>query len=373
MVLANTPAKHPELRPRPRSTKSSPAASARTSASPTGSSAGDHVRQVHARRPRLRAAAKKLDATKPILAASSRARVDHKLKVAGNDELEIYDYPGGYAQRFDGIAPGGGERTAELARSPTTTTARSASACRRRPPPACHSGSSDCRLFAPATSSSSRATSTPTAPTCSRRVEHKVHPGAGPYTIQGRQGDFRYENVFTCIPLALPFRPHARTPQGPSSTARRPPVVVGPPGEEIFTDKYGRVKVQFHWDRDGKNDANSSCWVRVAQLWAGKRWGASFCRASARRSSSPSRRATPTSRSSSAASTTPSRCRPTSARASTPSTERQQGQRHQEQHDPRRRRLQRVALRRHQGQGADLHPRRAATWTRASRTRAWSQ
>ena len=45
------------------------------------------------------------------------------------------------------------------------------------------------------------------------------------------------------------------------------------PGEEIFTDKYGRVKVQFPWDRQGKNDANSSCWVRVATLWAGKQWG----------------------------------------------------------------------------------------------------
>ena len=50
-------------------------------------------------------------------------------------------------------------------------------------------------------------------------------------------------------------------------------VVVGPSGEEIFTDKYGRIKVQFHWDRDGKNDADSSCWVRVATLWAGKQWG----------------------------------------------------------------------------------------------------
>jgi type VI secretion system secreted protein VgrG len=51
-------------------------------------------------------------------------------------------------------------------------------------------------------------------------------------------------------------------------------VVVGKSGEEIYTDKYGRVKVQFHWDRDGKNDENSSCWVRVAQVWAGKQWGA---------------------------------------------------------------------------------------------------
>ena len=53
-------------------------------------------------------------------------------------------------------------------------------------------------------------------------------------------------------------------------------VVVGPKGEEIFTDKYGRVKVQFHWDRKGKNDEDSSCWVRVGQLAAGRRWGASY-------------------------------------------------------------------------------------------------
>jgi type VI secretion system secreted protein VgrG len=53
-------------------------------------------------------------------------------------------------------------------------------------------------------------------------------------------------------------------------------VVVGKSGEEIWTDKYGRIKVQFHWDRYGKNDENSSCWVRVAQVWAGKQWGAMF-------------------------------------------------------------------------------------------------
>jgi uncharacterized protein involved in type VI secretion and phage assembly len=50
-------------------------------------------------------------------------------------------------------------------------------------------------------------------------------------------------------------------------------VVVGPAGEETFTDKYGRVKVQFHWDPEGKNNADSSCWVRVATHWAGKQWG----------------------------------------------------------------------------------------------------
>ena len=53
-------------------------------------------------------------------------------------------------------------------------------------------------------------------------------------------------------------------------------IVVGKSGEEVWTDKYGRVKVQFHWDREGKNDEKSSCFVRVAQSWAGKRWGTMF-------------------------------------------------------------------------------------------------
>ena len=56
--------------------------------------------------------------------------------------------------------------------------------------------------------------------------------------------------------------------QGPQTA-----IVVGPKGEEIYTDKYGRVKVQFHWDRYGKSDENSSCWIRVSQGWAGKKWG----------------------------------------------------------------------------------------------------
>ena len=59
--------------------------------------------------------------------------------------------------------------------------------------------------------------------------------------------------------------------QGPQTA-----VVVGPSGEEIYVDKYGRVKVQFFWDREGKKDENSSCWIRVAENWAGKNWGVIF-------------------------------------------------------------------------------------------------
>jgi type VI secretion system secreted protein VgrG len=68
------------------------------------------------------------------------------------------------------------------------------------------------------------------------------------------------------------FRPRRATPkpfvQGPQTA-----MVVGPAGDEIYTDKFGRVKVQFHWDRYGGKDQNSSCWIRVSHPWAGKGWG----------------------------------------------------------------------------------------------------
>ena len=84
--------------------------------------------------------------------------------------------------------------------------------------------------------------------------------------------EFVYDNRFTCIPAALPFRPQ-RTSRKPVVQGTQTAVVVGPKGEEIFTDQYSRVKVQFHWDAEGKNNADSACWCRVGTPWAGKQWG----------------------------------------------------------------------------------------------------
>ena len=69
------------------------------------------------------------------------------------------------------------------------------------------------------------------------------------------------------------FRPARVTPK-PVVQGAQTAIVTGKGGEEIHTDEHARVKVQFHWDRQGKNDENSSCWIRVAQVWAGKQWGA---------------------------------------------------------------------------------------------------
>lgn len=79
--------------------------------------------------------------------------------------------------------------------------------------------------------------------------------------------------TFTTMSTDQQFRPKRTTPkpfvQGPQTA-----VVVGPAGDEIYTDEFGRVKVQFHWDRRGRKDENSSCWMRVSHPWAGKGWGA---------------------------------------------------------------------------------------------------
>jgi len=104
-------------------------------------------------------------------------------------------------------------------------------------------------------------------------VRHRA--ASNNYISHERQDAFDYRNTIEAIPQSTPYHPprNARRPfiQG-SQTA----VVVGKSGEEIWVDQYGRVKVQFFWDRAGTMDENSSCWIRVSQLWAGKGWGAIF-------------------------------------------------------------------------------------------------
>ena len=120
------------------------------------------------------------------------------------------------------------------------------------------------------------------------KVEVSNHPSKhanGAFLVtsvrqSARLGDFRsggdpglaFSSSFTAVPFATAYRPE-RTTELPRASGYESAVVVGPAGEEIFTDKYGRVKVQFFWDRRGKKDDKSSCWVRVSTVWAGKGWG----------------------------------------------------------------------------------------------------
>jgi len=103
-------------------------------------------------------------------------------------------------------------------------------------------------------------------------IHHQCTMGDA-YTTGGASSDgFFYANTFECVPSDVPFRPSRVTPK-PNVQGCQTAVVVGPAGEEIYTDKYGRVKVQFFWDREGKKNEDSSCWIRVSYPWAGKNWG----------------------------------------------------------------------------------------------------
>ena len=102
-------------------------------------------------------------------------------------------------------------------------------------------------------------------------ILHVRHEAVNDYTQQVAR--LPYRNAFTCLPVDIPFRPERRTPK-PSMQGTQTAIVVGPPGEEIYTDG-SCVKVHFPWDRRGKMDGTDSMWVRVSQPWAGKGWGGS--------------------------------------------------------------------------------------------------
>jgi len=91
------------------------------------------------------------------------------------------------------------------------------------------------------------------------------HVDSGDGFVQG------YRNHFTATPWDIPFRPALRHPK-PKVLGSQTAVVTGPAGEEIHCDEYGRVKVQFHWDRHGQADDKTSCWLRVSSSWAGDRY-----------------------------------------------------------------------------------------------------
>jgi type VI secretion system secreted protein VgrG len=104
-----------------------------------------------------------------------------------------------------------------------------------------------------------------------------VHMGSQPQVFEEQAGglEFSYSNSFISIPSSVTFRPERKTIK-PVVEGVQTAIVVGPQGEEIYTDKYGRIKVQFHWDREGIKDENSSCWIRVASTFAGGNYGCIF-------------------------------------------------------------------------------------------------
>ncbi|MFT3818715.1 MAG: type VI secretion system tip protein TssI/VgrG [Rubrivivax sp.] len=105
-------------------------------------------------------------------------------------------------------------------------------------------------------------------------VDYEFHEN--PQVSEGSGGSGSQQKFSLALqPKSVPYRPQRKTPK-PRTHGPQTAVVVGPAGEEIWVDPYGRVKVQFHWDREGQMDENSSCWVRVSTAWAGSKFGAVF-------------------------------------------------------------------------------------------------
>jgi type VI secretion system secreted protein VgrG len=177
------------------------------------------------------------------------------IPLKNNSAYELYDYPGHYVQKDDGKVAAEIRQDAEETRFDVVT------------------GSSKCRTFSPGYVF--KLTEHPTLEDEKGKsylitsVQH-VASQPGPFSTSG--DNFGYSNSFTCIPREGQYRPPRVTPR-PVLSSVQTAVVVGPSGEEIYTDEYGRIKVQFHWDREGKKNENTSCWIRVAQNWAGAGWG----------------------------------------------------------------------------------------------------
>jgi type VI secretion system secreted protein VgrG len=173
-----------------------------------------------------------------------------------NDALEVFDYPGEFEERA------GGE---------TWVKARMEE---EEAPHAVASGDGNVRAFAAGRrfTLAGHSRSDQNGQYLLTALEHSGTNGdleaGGSTAVQGV-----YSNHFTAIKADVVFRPARVTPRPPVQ-GTQPAIVVGPADEEIYTDQYGRVKVQFYWDRLGENNENSSCWVRVSQLWAGEGWGA---------------------------------------------------------------------------------------------------
>ena len=164
----------------------------------------------------------------------------------GAPAMRVFDYPGGYLASAAGDARAA-IRMQELAQSRDGI-----------------QGESTCRAFASGYTM-----------TLAGHPRSKLNDSYVLRRVQHEASAAGYSNRFDAFLLSQPFRP-ARVAPRARIHGTQTAIVVGPSGEEIHTDSLGRIKVQFHWDQLGQNDDKSSCWIRVAQGWAGAAWGAFF-------------------------------------------------------------------------------------------------
>ena len=179
------------------------------------------------------------------------------VKVGDNGKYEIFDYPGRYE------SPAQGDQLTRIRMEETETDTDVVS------------GSSTYRSFSCGAKFQVERHHVSSEEGKSYVLTQVTHQAsiAGDYMSGSTQSEIEYENQFVCIPAERCYRPPRVTRQ-PVVNGSQTAIVTGPSGEEIYTDEHGRVKAQFHWDRRGKRDEESSCWMRVSQIHAGQGWGA---------------------------------------------------------------------------------------------------
>lgn len=214
-----------------------------------------------------------LEAKETTIDSINVGKATHRLLLEATNNLEVYNYPGGYARRFDSVDYGGGADPQKLSNifdeSLKTVRLRmqqeeSVAFCIEGVSNSPHLLAGHCFNLENHFDADDAYLLT--------WVHHQAR-AAGYGSSDAPQ--FHYENSFRCIPSRIQYRPPSMTPRPPIHGVQTA-TVVGPSGQEVFCDLYGRVKVQFHWDREGHSDARSSCWIRVSQAWAGQKWGTFF-------------------------------------------------------------------------------------------------
>ncbi|OVZ65507.1 hypothetical protein CDO46_06055 [Pigmentiphaga sp. NML030171] len=194
------------------------------------------------------------DFTKP--GTDMRVSINSLIRVGNNAEFERYRHPGGYAELADGDQLTRVEIEAEEVEYETLE------------------GASNVRTLTPG-----YVFELEDHPIDAMNEEYLVvsveHSGTNNLGDLGGERASTYGNRISVIPHRVTYRAPQRTPRarvnGPQTA-----VVAGPKSEEIYTDEYGRIKVHFFWDRRSHRNEKSSCWLRVAQVWAGRQWGAMF-------------------------------------------------------------------------------------------------
>jgi type VI secretion system secreted protein VgrG len=172
-------------------------------------------------------------------------------------DLQIYDYPGSY------VAPTDGTALIEVRLQELQASRKVGE------------GKSNCRRLIPGYKFTLEQHQRKDF-NCEYLLTRVAHVGSQIQALKEAAGATQaneYRADISCIPANLQFRPARRTPR-PVVHGSQTAIVTGPAGEEIYPDEHGRVKAQFHWDREGKRDEKSSCWMRVSQTWAGPSWGA---------------------------------------------------------------------------------------------------